>query len=152
MDRAHLLRLARAAHLPLGDAEADALAADLAVILRRLEPLGRVDVAAVPPAVAPDGAAPRPDATAPDALVRGPASFAPAFRDPWFVVPRLPSHAGETTADPVDGDTVERSAGGDAVDRPVDGDGALPGAADGVPPLSGDGGGHVAPRDGEGTR
>jgi aspartyl-tRNA(Asn)/glutamyl-tRNA(Gln) amidotransferase subunit C len=148
MDRAHLLQLARAAHLPLTEGEAGALAADLAVILRRLEPLGRVDVVAAPAAVEPDGAAPRPDATAPDALVRGPASFAPAFRDPWFVVPRLPSHAGETTADPVDG----AAAGGDGVDRAGDGDAALPGTGDDVPPPPGAGGGPVAPRDGEGTR
>lgn len=94
MDRARVEALARAAHLALAAGEADALAADLAVILRRLEPLRRVDPAAAPPlAPAGDESAPAPDGGAPDALVRGPETFAPGYRAPFFVVPRLASHA-----------------------------------------------------------
>ncbi|HUE77620.1 MAG TPA: hypothetical protein VMM83_06740 [Longimicrobiales bacterium] len=87
-------RLAVMARLGLEAAEATALARQLTGILEhvdRLEVPSGEDVAA-PVADAPASAPLRADLPGADKLDRGPADFAPEWRDGFFTVPRLTSH------------------------------------------------------------
>lgn len=91
VSREELERIARLARLRLEPAEAEEMSAYLGAVLERLEPLGRVDVSGVESmGERVDGTAPlRDDGGAPDPLRRQPADIAPAWEEPFFVVPRI---------------------------------------------------------------
>lgn len=87
-DVRHIAALAR---LALDQREVEEMSVQLSAILEHMEALRQVDVEGVAPvANATDrGASPREDGGAPDALHLAPAEIAPAWVDPFFVVPRL---------------------------------------------------------------
>lgn len=90
---AEVRRLAQLAGLRLGDGEADRLAAELAGILAHFEALRSVQAEAPEPGEPSRGAPRSPlreDIPASDPLVRPPSASAPAWRDGFFLVPRLP--------------------------------------------------------------
>lgn len=90
IDPSEVRRLARLAGLRMGAGEADRLAAELAGVLAHFEALGSVP----PEQGEPSGGAPRSplreDVPGSDPLQRPPSASAPAWRDGFFLVPRLP--------------------------------------------------------------
>ena len=82
-------RIADLARLELDEAEIRRLAGELGDLLERLERLRELPAAPREP----DGEEPalrlRPDAPPSEPLARGPESFAPEWRDGFFVLPRL---------------------------------------------------------------
>ncbi len=86
-------RLAALARIQLDDAEVGAMVGELETILEHVRILGRADgTEPAPPATAEVRAAPlRPDEYGADLLHRSPDMIAPAWEDPFFVVPRLPA-------------------------------------------------------------
>ena len=87
--------VARLARLRLDEDEAERLTRELNGILEHVEALGEVDLAGVE---AVDGeidhaAAARADVPATDALQALPATFAPAFDEGFFTVPKLAAMA-----------------------------------------------------------
>lgn len=88
-----VLHAARLAGVALSPPEVDSLAAELDAILARVEVLRGVDVVGVAPLVhaAERPEALRPDGGLPDAM-RTPDTLAPAWLDPFYAVPVLPSH------------------------------------------------------------
>lgn len=93
IDPGEVRRLARLAGLRLEAGEADRLAAELAGILAHFEALRSVPPEA-PEQGEPSGGAPRSplreDVPGSDPLQRPPSASAPAWRDGFFLVPRLP--------------------------------------------------------------
>lgn len=87
-------RVAALARLRLESAEAEALTRQLNDILRHVDALQAVDIAAAPADAA--GAAPRAplraDQAGADPLADEPAAFAPSWQEGFFTVPRLASH------------------------------------------------------------
>lgn len=98
------VRLAAAlARLRLDDAEVAAMAGELASILEHVRALARADGTDAVPGAVEDRAAPlRPDVYGADLLHRSPDMVAPAWKDGFFVVPRLPA---------LDGDAATTDAG-----------------------------------------
>jgi aspartyl-tRNA(Asn)/glutamyl-tRNA(Gln) amidotransferase subunit C len=83
--------VARLAGLEVPEADLARLAGELAAIVDyvgRLAELGALDEASFAPG--PPRAALRDDVVSPVPLARPPATFAPDFRDGFFVVPRVP--------------------------------------------------------------
>lgn len=89
--------VARLAELAVADADLDVLATQLEEIVNFVAQLDEVAVAGPPSAVVIGPAATRlrPDVVNPVLLDRGPAEFAPAFHQGFFVVPRLGGMADE---------------------------------------------------------
>lgn len=90
-------RIAALARLRLDDETVERLAADLTGILEHVGRLEEVDVSSVAEAHRPtEGAAPfRDPELEPDPMEEGePARGAPAWRDGFFLVPRLPGVEG----------------------------------------------------------
>lgn len=96
--REEVFRMARLARLALDEEEADGLLEDLNQILEHMESLG--EVRTEPPEDADDAHRKGPvrlrdgREEEPDRLVRDPAHTAPAWKDGFFVVPRLPAVEG----------------------------------------------------------
>ena len=94
-DVRHIAGLAR---LGVSHDQLDALAGELNGILAHMQALQQADTAAV--ATAPDarpGMPLRPDAGPPVPLAHERATFAPAMRDGFFLVPRLATHDDDAT-------------------------------------------------------
>lgn len=85
-------RIASLARLRLRPEESHRMVGELNSILTHVDALSSADVEGVEPyTVGPDAAPLRePSAVPPDALLRGPADFAPDWRQGLFAVPRLP--------------------------------------------------------------
>jgi aspartyl-tRNA(Asn)/glutamyl-tRNA(Gln) amidotransferase subunit C len=94
--REDVLAVASLARLSMDAAEADRMTAQLNRILAHMDVLADIDLDGVPPFVlAVDGAAPlREDVPGADPLERHPADVAAAWRDGFFVVPRLAAQRG----------------------------------------------------------
>jgi len=89
--RNHAVRIASLARLRFGDAELTRITAELNRILEHVEQLRTLEQAAPPPAGPDERASTRfPGAEEPDALRDGIGSFAPDWREGFFVVPPLP--------------------------------------------------------------
>ena len=87
----HVASLAR---LGISDERARIMATELTSILEHMQVLSKVDTSEVDAAtaLAQPGMRLRRDQGPPIQLVRPPASFAPALRDGFFLVPRLATH------------------------------------------------------------
>ncbi|HSJ05470.1 MAG TPA: Asp-tRNA(Asn)/Glu-tRNA(Gln) amidotransferase subunit GatC [Longimicrobiales bacterium] len=94
--REDVLAVARLARLSMDAAEADRMAGQLNGILAHMDALREIDVDGVPPfLLAAHGVARlRDDVTGADPLLREPADVAAAWRDGFFVVPRLEAQGG----------------------------------------------------------
>ena len=90
-DVQHIAQLAR---LSVSEAEAEALVEQLNGILSHIDALSTVDTAGVTPAsgVGAGGTPLRQDSGKPVPLQNPISSFAPEFRDGFFLVPRLATH------------------------------------------------------------
>lgn len=97
-DVRHVAALAR---LGIEPGRIQSLAAELNGILGHMEAIGRVDAAGVEPYEGGGiGSMPlRPDGTPSVPLDRPVESFAPEFRDGFFLVPRLATHGDGTAAE-----------------------------------------------------
>jgi aspartyl-tRNA(Asn)/glutamyl-tRNA(Gln) amidotransferase subunit C len=86
-----VLAIARLAELEVSDEALPALAAEMSRILEYVAQISGVPASeGVRPFVpGPDAVRFRPDEVKPAPLAFGPARFAPAFRDGFFVVPKL---------------------------------------------------------------
>ncbi|HEX9282690.1 MAG TPA: Asp-tRNA(Asn)/Glu-tRNA(Gln) amidotransferase subunit GatC [Gemmatimonadales bacterium] len=86
-----VLKIARLAELAVSDEALPELAAQMSRILDYVAQINSVPASeGVKPFVpGPDAVRFRPDEVKPAPLAFGPAQFAPAFRDGFFVVPRL---------------------------------------------------------------
>ena len=96
VSRDEVRRIAALARLRIEGEEADRLARDLTLILDHIETLAQADVS-VAPAVESmtEGPAPyRDPGVEADPLVWSAETFAPEWRDGFFVVPRLPGVEG----------------------------------------------------------
>ncbi len=84
-------QIAALARLQLDEHEVAEMSVQLSSILAHMEALREVDVEGVAPVTSATGqrAPLREDGGAPDALHRTPAEIAPAWVEPFFVVPRL---------------------------------------------------------------
>lgn len=83
----HIASLAR---LRLDPGEVEALSEQLSDILDHMEALRSVEAGGLPVMDRASGGAPlRADGAEPDALLQPPSAFAPAWSEPFFVVPRL---------------------------------------------------------------
>jgi aspartyl-tRNA(Asn)/glutamyl-tRNA(Gln) amidotransferase subunit C len=89
--------VARLAELAVDDADVGRLAEELGRIVAFVERLQDMDAAAAEDGatVGPDRLLLRDDVVRPIAMDRGPADFAPAFEDGFFVVPKLGGLAEE---------------------------------------------------------
>jgi aspartyl-tRNA(Asn)/glutamyl-tRNA(Gln) amidotransferase subunit C len=113
VDRETVQQLAVSVRVQLDDREVERLAAQLTAILEQLSVLRDVVYATSPatsgsesgsdaallPGCSHDPASTQPlrgDEPGADAMVGTLSRFAPALRDGFFVVPRLPSHGGST--------------------------------------------------------
>jgi aspartyl-tRNA(Asn)/glutamyl-tRNA(Gln) amidotransferase subunit C len=87
----HIAALAR---LGIDDAQAAAMARELGSILDHMQVIQQADLEVAPVAVneADNAMELRPDVGPPIPLARAPNDFAPAFRDGFFLVPRLATH------------------------------------------------------------
>lgn len=96
--REDVLAVARLARLSMDAAEADRMAGQLNGILAHMDALRDIDLDGVPPFVLDvEGGAPlRDDVPDADPLLRRPADVAAAWRDGFFVVPRLAAQGGGT--------------------------------------------------------
>jgi aspartyl-tRNA(Asn)/glutamyl-tRNA(Gln) amidotransferase subunit C len=96
-DVAHIAELAE---LDLADVDQPELAAQLSRILEYVAQLRAVPTgdSARPFIAGPDAARVRPDEVRPWPLAGGPADIAPAFKDGFFVVPRLGQFEEDATA------------------------------------------------------
>jgi aspartyl-tRNA(Asn)/glutamyl-tRNA(Gln) amidotransferase subunit C len=86
-------RIAALARLGLDESQTASLAAELSSILDHMTVLARADTSGV--AAAPESGRAldlRADVGPPIPLARTPNDFAPAFRDGFFLVPRLATH------------------------------------------------------------
>ena len=92
--RADVVKIAALARLELGEEELQRLTAELNGILGHVDRLASLDLAEtsdLTPQVRSPLPSTRPEAVEdPDALIRQPASFAPDWRENFFVVPPLP--------------------------------------------------------------
>ena len=90
-DVQHIAQLAR---LSVSEAEAEALVVQLNGILSHIDALSSVDTAGITPAagVGAGGTPLRQDSSKPVPLQSPISSFAPEFRDSFFLVPRLATH------------------------------------------------------------
>jgi aspartyl-tRNA(Asn)/glutamyl-tRNA(Gln) amidotransferase subunit C len=92
IDRSELDRIAELARLHLTEEQAARLVADCRSILDYFDSIKGVDLGDTAPQAEPAQAAPlREDRVAPDPLEIPPAQLAPAWRDGFFVLPRLPA-------------------------------------------------------------
>lgn len=91
-DVRHIAALAR---LGLSEERAAALTAELNTILGHMDVLTRVDTTHAVDAGTGSAMPLRADTAPPDALARGPADFAPSFREGFILVPRLATHETE---------------------------------------------------------
>ncbi len=90
MKRADIERIAELARLELSDEEYEVLTRDCQAILAYFEAIRGVDVEGATPTGALEQPAPmREDRVDHDELVRPPRDTAPAWRDGYFVLPRL---------------------------------------------------------------
>jgi aspartyl-tRNA(Asn)/glutamyl-tRNA(Gln) amidotransferase subunit C len=91
LTREQVEKVARLAELHVPPEELPALAGQIARIVDYVGQLGEVggDEQAPPFLAGPAAVALREDVVRPSPLVRGPAAFAPEFRDGFFLVPRL---------------------------------------------------------------
>lgn len=92
--REDVLHIAELARLGVESARADELTKELSAILVHMEVLSRIDTATVTAtAGGTNGGTPlRPDVGVPPLMQGTLESFAPAMRDGFFIVPRLPTH------------------------------------------------------------
>jgi aspartyl-tRNA(Asn)/glutamyl-tRNA(Gln) amidotransferase subunit C len=90
-DVQHIAQLAR---LSVSETEAEGLVAQLNGILSHIDALSSVDTAGITPAsgVGAGGTPLRQDTGSPVPLQNPISSFAPEFRDGFFLVPRLATH------------------------------------------------------------
>ena len=88
---ADVQRVASLARLRCDEAETELMSEQLSSILEHMEVLRQVEVDDVPPlgSVTQTAAPVRDDRSAPDPLHRVPSTIAPAWVEPFFVVPRL---------------------------------------------------------------
>ena len=96
MDVARVRRLAQMLGIGLSEGETQDLAGDLAAVIEQVDALDRVELASAaqdsapePGHAASEGPGLRPDEPSADPLTRPPESFAPRWRDGWFIVPRV---------------------------------------------------------------
>jgi len=98
IDRGEIERIAELARLKLADDELDALARECEKILRHFESVRQVDEgeSAALRGLGPERAPPRRDLVGSDSLERGLAEMAPAWKDGFFLLPRLPALDAES--------------------------------------------------------
>ena len=99
MDEDEVRRLAELARLELSDDEVRRLAGELGDLLDDLRRLGEVEVD-LPEAPEEEGVRLRPDAPSAEPLARRPETFAPEWRDGFFVLPRIEAMDDEGTSPP----------------------------------------------------
>jgi aspartyl-tRNA(Asn)/glutamyl-tRNA(Gln) amidotransferase subunit C len=92
-------RIAALARLTVDDDRATALTAQLNGILAHMDVLQQVPALDHDPVDDLPGMPLAPDAGPPVPLTRSPAAIAPAWRDGFFLVPRLATHTGQGAAD-----------------------------------------------------
>lgn len=96
IDEATVRHIASLAELAVADGDVALLATQLAGIVAFVEQLDAIPLDAAEPVVVGPAATPlREDAVNPIPLACGPAAFAPAFDQGFFVVPRLDGLAAE---------------------------------------------------------
>ena len=91
VSREEVLRIAQLAELSVEEETLPALVEQMSRILEYVSQLAQVPAgeSARPFLAGPDAIVPRPDEVKPWPLAWGPKQFAPAFRDGFFLVPRL---------------------------------------------------------------
>lgn len=96
VSRGEVEHIAALARLKVGPAEIATLTGEMNAILDHMAELREVDVDGIEEVVGVvEGGAPtRSPRAGPDPLQQGPVSFAPDWRDGFFVVPRLPAMEG----------------------------------------------------------
>ncbi|NIR46839.1 MAG: hypothetical protein GWN99_20665 [Gemmatimonadetes bacterium] len=95
IDRSEIERIAELARLQLGGEEAADLARDCGRILEHFETIRQLEVDGVETPGVPGGSAPvREDRVDGVRLARRPEDMAPAWRDGYYVLPRLPAMDG----------------------------------------------------------
>jgi aspartyl-tRNA(Asn)/glutamyl-tRNA(Gln) amidotransferase subunit C len=96
LERSDLLRVAQLARLELSESELEQLTRDCRAILQYFGALRELDVSNVEPwSPAGDGTPLRDDRVDPDPLLLAPEQLAPAWREGFFVLPRLPAMDAE---------------------------------------------------------
>jgi aspartyl/glutamyl-tRNA(Asn/Gln) amidotransferase C subunit len=109
IDRHEIERIAALARLQLDDNEAAALARDCQRILEHFETIGELDLDSAESSDAAEGSASlREDRVDSVPLARRPEEMAPAWRDGYYVLPRLPAMDGGL---PDEGDADEGTDG-----------------------------------------
>ncbi len=97
LERSDLLKVAELARLELSEPELEQLTRDCRAILEYFGALRELDLTGVEPWTgAGEGAPLREDRTECDPLQRTPEELAPAWRDGFFVLPRLPAMEAES--------------------------------------------------------
>jgi aspartyl-tRNA(Asn)/glutamyl-tRNA(Gln) amidotransferase subunit C len=97
--REEVLRIAQLAELDVAEEALPALTEQMSRILDYVAQLAQVPAgeSARPFLAGPDAIRPRPDEVKPWPLAFGPSELAPAFKDGFFVVPRLGAFEGGET-------------------------------------------------------
>jgi aspartyl-tRNA(Asn)/glutamyl-tRNA(Gln) amidotransferase subunit C len=96
IDRTDLERIAELARLQLSEEELRKFTRDCQAILAYFEAIRGLDVTDAAPAGALENPTPmREDSVGGDRLERAPAEIAPAWREGYFVLPRLPAMDAE---------------------------------------------------------
>ncbi|NIR44105.1 MAG: hypothetical protein GWN99_06265 [Gemmatimonadetes bacterium] len=109
IDKREIERIAELARLQLDAEEAAGLARDCGRILEHFAKIRELDADGSGSPGAPEGAAPlREDRVDGVPLARGPEEMAPAWRDGYYVLPRLPAMDG---GEPGIDDVKERDGG-----------------------------------------
>lgn len=91
LDPDEILRVAALARLRLDAAEARRLAAELGRVLEHVDALAATPLEDVPEPTLAEPTPGHDDDARPDRLLRSPEELAPAWRDGFFTVPRLPA-------------------------------------------------------------
>ena len=99
IERSDLLRIAELARLSLSDAETDRLTRDCQAILEYFETIRGIGTGTDEPEVAEGPAPLREDRADCDPLAAPLDAMAPAWRDGYFVLPRLPAMDAEVGED-----------------------------------------------------
>ncbi len=109
IERSDLLRVAELARLNLSEQELEQLTRDCRAILEYFGALRELDLREVEPWGSVGEEAPlREDRVDPDTLHRAPEELAPAWRDGFFFLPRLPAMEAESW----DGDEADEGPSG----------------------------------------
>lgn len=105
LERSDLLKVAELARLELSEPELEQLTRDCRAILEYFGALRELDLSSVEPwTAAGDGTPLRDDRVDPDPLLLAPEELAPAWREGFFVLPRLPAMDAEAWEDDEEAD------------------------------------------------